>query len=101
MSINTSPHAPIVTRTIPKVNPTRHLYPSPLPFAPLTAVELDYRQRAEEGRTVVAAANALGDRPVTEGAAMDATHHANLSMAFCEAYLVRAGRCYVPLAVTQ
>lgn len=80
--------------------PARHLYPSPLPFAPLALEELDRRQTREEGRTVVAAANPNGDRPASEGNAMDATHHANLSMAYCEAYLVRAGRLYVP-AVTR
>lgn len=82
------------TTTTPR--PTRHLYPSPLPFAPLTKDELDRRQRHEEGATVVAAANPGWHRPRTEGAAMDATHHANLSMAYCEAYLVRAGRLVVP-----
>lgn len=84
-----------------KLTPTRHLYPSPLPFAPLTNDELGMRQRVEEGRTVVAAANAGGDRPMNDEYAAQATQHANLSMAYCEASLVRGGGYFVPLAVAR
>lgn len=84
-----------------KLEPTRYLYPSPLPFSPLTADELNRRQEWEAERAVVQAANPGGDRPMNDEFAAQATQHANLSMAYCEASLVRFGRYEVPLAVTR
>ncbi|HEY9352900.1 MAG TPA: hypothetical protein VIP28_06610 [Nocardioides sp.] len=79
-----------------KLTPTMYLYPSPLPFSPLTEAELDRRQTHEEGRAVVYAANTCGDRPRNDEAAAQATLHANLSMAYCEASLIRFGRAKAP-----
>lgn len=75
---------------------TSYLYPSPLPFSPLTGDELDRRQTHEDGETVVAAANAGANRPRSAEYVRQATRHANLSMAYCEAKLIRTGRYYVP-----